>query len=160
MRFFSLRSYLLVAVVGTTCGVATREPALAELHWQPPKKEQMRVRLVALAIAYPKSSFFSSQEVFVAEQELEKDETRLIKLVYNYLPYQPPLSEYGLDYSIAHEIRATRDPDCDEPLSEMGRQGYMGFKYSADSPVLDLGRRRLRLRCYQTSAEDYDRPLP
>jgi hypothetical protein len=118
------------------------------------------VHLVALAIAYPKSSFFSSQEVFVAEQELEKDETRLIKLVYNYLPYQPPLSEYGLEYSIAHEIRATRDADCDERLDEMGRRGYMGFKYSYDSPELDLGRRRSRLRCYQTSAEDYDQPLP
>jgi hypothetical protein len=139
------------------CGIA-RERATAELHWQNQKKEHLRVRLVALAIAYPRSGYFSSQEVFIAEQEIEKNETRLVKLVYNFLPYQPRLSEYGLEYTTAHEIRATRDPDCDERLNEMGPQGTHKFKYSADAPALNLSQ-RMPLRCYQTSADDYDAPL-
>jgi len=104
------------------CGVV-REQASAELHWQNQKKEYMRIRLVALAIAYPRSGYFSSQEIFVAEQQIEKDETRLVKLVYNFLPYQPRLSEYGMEYTTAHDIKATRDPDCDEMLAHMGPQG-------------------------------------
>jgi hypothetical protein len=159
MRLIKIRSSFLVVLIAIACCVATREQASAELHWQDSKKEHLKIRLVALAIAYPRSSFFSSQEIFVAEQEIEKDETRLVKLVYNFLPYQPRLSEYGLEYSTAHEIKATRDPSCDERLNEMGRQGSATFKYSADSPVLDLDHRRFRLRCYQTTAEDYDKPL-
>jgi hypothetical protein len=140
------------------CGVV-REHASAELHWQNQKKEHLRIRLVALAISYPRSGYFSSQEVFVAEQEIEKDETRYVKLIYNFLPYQPRLSEYAMEYTSAHEVRATRDPGCDEMLNEMGPQGTHKFKYSADAPKLDLSQQRMRLRCYQTSAEDYDAPL-
>ncbi len=140
------------------CSIGLREPAAAELHWQSEKKEHLKVRLVALAIAYPRSSYFSSQEVFVAEQQIAKDETRLVKLVYNFLPYQPRLSEYALDYSVQHEILAARDPNCDEALSRIGFQGHPQFKYAIDSPELDLKTRRT-LRCYQTSAEDYDKPL-
>ena len=54
------------------------------LHWpDPPKKQQIRVRLIAVALAdHPRSSFFSSQEVFVAETDIgdegvEADQTRL-----------------------------------------------------------------------------------
>jgi|SRR5882757_487203 len=153
------RQWFLVFLLAITCCIATREPAAAELHWQNSKKEHMRIRLVALAIAYPRSGYFSSQEIFVAEQEIEKNETRMVKLVYNFLPYQPRLSEYGMEYTAAHEIRATRDPGCDERMNEMGPQGTHRFKYSADAPALDLAGQRLLLRCYQTSAEDYDAPL-
>src|SRR2546423_264448 len=97
---------LIIALTILGC-VAAREHAAAELHWQGSKKEHLRIRLVALAIAYPRSGYFPSQEVFVAEQQIEKDETRLVKLVYNFLPYQPRLSEYGMEYTTAHEIRAT-----------------------------------------------------
>jgi len=78
----------VVLLVVFCCGVV-REQASAELHWQNQKKEYMRIRLVALAIAYPRSGYFSSQEILLAEQQIEKDETRLVKLVYNFLPYQP-----------------------------------------------------------------------
>jgi len=139
-------------------GIVAHESAAAELHWQSSKKEHLKVRLVALAIAYPRSSYFSSQEVFVAEQEIAKDETRLVKLVYNFLPYQPRLSGYALDYSVEHDILAARDPSCDETLGQVGLQGQPMFKYAIDSPALDLKARR-SLRCYQTSAEDYNKPL-
>ena len=158
MQPVQVRSVLFLFLVAIAGCVATREDAAAELHWQSAKKEHLKVRLVALAIAYPRSSYFSSQEVFVAEQELAQDETRLVKLVYNFLPYQPRLSEYALDYSVQHEVLASRDPNCDEALSQVGFQGHPDFKYSIDSPGLDLKLRR-NLRCYQTSAEDYDRPL-
>jgi hypothetical protein len=159
MQSFKIRSSLLVVLVAISACIATREPALAELHWQAPKKEHMRLRLVALAIAYPRSSYFSSQEVFVAEQQIDKDETRLIKLVYNFLPYQPRLSEYGMEYLTVHEMLALRDQNCDETLKQIGYRGETKFKYAEDSPKLDVERQRGVLRCYQTTAEDYNQPL-
>jgi hypothetical protein len=159
MKWLKLKWHHFVIVAAVLCSGIARQPASAELHWQNQKKEHLRIRLVALAIAYPRSGYFSSQEVFVAEQEIEKNETRLVKLVYNFLPYQPRLSEYAMEYTTAHEIRATRDPDCDERLNEMGAQGTSKFKYSEDAPTLDLSHQRFRLRCYETTAEDYDAPL-
>ena len=32
--------------------------------------------------------------MFIAEDEFEKNETRLVKIVYDFLPYQPPLSDW------------------------------------------------------------------
>ena len=66
-----------------------------QLHWPRPRKQEIEVRLIALAVEYPRSSFFSNDEVFVAEQELSKEESRFIKLVYDFLPYQSPLSDSG-----------------------------------------------------------------
>ena len=71
--------FLFMVLLIVFCCSVVREQASAELHWQNQRKEHMRIRLVALAIAYPRSGYFSSQEVFVAEQQIEKDETRLVK---------------------------------------------------------------------------------
>src|SRR5229473_3223030 len=90
-----------------------------ELRWPTLKKEPIEVRLIALAVAYPRSSFFANDEVFIAEQEMGKEESRFIKLVYDFLPYQPPLSSYGLNYSLVHRVHAVRDTSCDENLWEM-----------------------------------------
>src|SRR6266700_4102115 len=109
MKRFKFKWHYFVIVAAILCSDVGRQRASAELHWQNQKKEHLRIRLVALAIAYPRSGYFPSQEVFVAEQQIEKDETRLVKLVYNFLPYQPRLSEYGMEYTTAHEIRATRE---------------------------------------------------
>jgi hypothetical protein len=137
------------------------QPAKAELHWQDAKKEQMRIRLIALATSYPRSSVYSNEEVFVAAKEIQKGEARLVKLVYAFLPYQPRLSESGLDYSTVHELRAVRNPDCDETLDQMTsadrNRARLPWEYSTDSPGLDLNRRRNPLPCYQTTAEDYTR---
>jgi hypothetical protein len=155
----SLAAVALVAIA------ATLAPRHVEggLHWREAKKGPMRVRLVALVWAHPRSSFFANQEVFIAEKEFSPGELSLVKLVYGFLPYQPRLSEYGFDYSIVHEVRAVRDPSCDETLFQMmtsDRDGSpLNFKYSPDSPLSDLQRRHSPLPCYLTSADDYTKAL-
>src|SRR5512147_3160692 len=97
-----------------TCFGGNCKPLEGQLRWpDPPKKAPMRVRLVALALADPRSSFFSSHEVFVAETEIGHEEWSLIKLVYTFLPYQPRLLDSGFDYSLVHEFSAQRDTNCD-----------------------------------------------
>lgn len=138
-----------------------------QLRWSP-RKEAIEVRLIALAVAYPRSSYFANDEVFVAEQELAKEESRFIKLVYDFLPYQSPLSLNGLDYSLVHVVHAVRDTTCDESLWQMRslsnrQQRNVSFnaswKYAVDSPIGDLDQRQARLRCYRTTSDDYDKTL-
>ncbi len=143
----------------------------AQLHWPATKKEHVRVRLIALAQDHPRSSFFANQEVYVAEKQLGSgDESRLVKLVYNFLPYQPRLSEYGFEYPLVHELAAVRDPSCDETLTQMtdeanalgGREPQhprSGMKYTAEAPDLSTDRHRDDLPCYVTTADDYDKTL-
>jgi hypothetical protein len=139
-----------------------------QLRWPTPRKEEIEVRLIALAVAYPRSSFFANDEVFIAEQQLAKEESRFIKLVYDYLPYQPPLSTYGLDYSLVHKVNAVRDSTCDESLWQMRssleqrRQSSVtptNWKYAIESPIADLDHRQARLRCYRTTSDDYEKAL-
>jgi hypothetical protein len=160
VRFPSM--VLIVAV----CLMGGLETARGNLPWAVPNKESMRLRLVALAWNHPRSSFFGSEEVFIAEKELTKDESRLVKLVYEFLPYQPRLSDQGLNYSTLHELRAVRDPQCDETLAQIAtgqtgdwRQQQSQLKYSTDAPPLNLSRHRSPLPCYVTSPEDYTRPV-
>jgi hypothetical protein len=152
---FALCAGLFVLISGTTT-------ADGQLHWSS-KKEAIQVRLIALAVAYPRSSFFANDEVFIAEQELAKEESRFIKLVYDFLPYQSPLSSYGLDYSVVYSFHAVRDRSCDENLWEMrsNRQkqpeNKSNWKYAQDTPIADLDYRQARLRCYRTTSDDYER---
>jgi hypothetical protein len=137
-----------------------------QLHWPAQRKEAIEVRLIALALAYPRSSFFANDEVFIAEQQLGKEESRFIKLVYDFLPYQPPLSSYGLDYSLVHKVNAQRDTTCDETLWEMrssqqqrqrSQEMQANWKYALECPIADLDRRQARLRCYRTTSDDYEK---
>lgn len=139
-----------------------------QLHSSAPKRQEIEVRLIALAEAYPRSSFFANDEVFVAEQELSKEESRFIKLVYDFLPYQPPLSSYGLDYSLVHKVHAIRDTVCDESLWQMrylmqqrrtSAKSNSSWKYALECPIADLDRRQARLRCYRTTSDDYERTV-
>jgi Rap1a immunity proteins len=130
------------------------------LHWpDPPRKEHMRVRLVALALALPRTSFFSSEEVLVAEREIGDEEWGLIKLVFTYLPYQPAISESGFDYSMVHEIAAWRNTDCDETVELLTARSmpdrFEPLIYSRNVPRADLDGRRIPLPCYETKAGDY-----
>src|SRR5438034_9397667 len=84
-----------------------------------PVTEEMAIRLIGLALALPSSSYFSNYEVFIAERQLSKDESQLIKLVYVSLPYQRRLSEYGLNNSRVYKLRVTRDLTCHETLLQM-----------------------------------------
>jgi hypothetical protein len=159
--------FLGVLLFVTQCILCGPEQARGELQWPGAKKELLRLRLVALAWNHPRSSFFPNEEIFIAEKQLDKDESRLVKLVFGFLPYQPRLSDYGLDYSTLHELRAVRDPQCDETLAQMitgqlgdWRQPQSQLKYAADAPVLNLARHKSHLPCYVTDADDYARPLP
>lgn len=130
------------------------------LLWpDPPRKARMRVRLVAVALAAPRSSFFSSQEVLVAEKEIGNEEFSLIKLVFTYLPYQPRLSESGFDYSVVHEVAAWRNPDCDETVAQLTTRNlpdrHEPMIYSRNVPREDLDGRHIPLPCYEAKANDY-----
>ena len=139
-------------------------PAADGEAWPGLRKEPIEVRLIALAASYPRTSFFANDEVFIAEQELGKEESRFIKLVYDFLPYQAPLSSYGFNYSLVHRVHAVRDTSCDENLWEMrwqrqSRAPSGNWKYARECPIADLDRRQARLRCYRTTSDDYERAL-
>jgi hypothetical protein len=135
--------------------------AEGQLRWpDPPKTAPMRLRLVAVAFAdHPRSSYFSSHEVFVAEREIGDEEWSLIKLVFTFLPYQPRLSESGFDYSVVHEVSAWRDPSCDQTLAQLTERSlpdrHEPLIYSRNVPTQDLDRRRSPLPCYETNADEY-----
>jgi hypothetical protein len=162
--YFGIATIVSLLVISTLCG---HETAQGELRWSRSSKEPMKVRLVALAWNHQRASFFSSEEVFIAEKQLDQDEFRLVKLIYGFLPYQPRLSEEaGFEYATVYDLRATRDPSCDESLLRMtsGEQGdwrqpASDLKYSAEAPALNLQRRKSTLPCYRTSAEDYKRAV-
>ena len=141
------------------CIVGSDKPAEG-LHWPDlPKKTRIRVRVVAVALAVPRSSFFSSHEVLVAEKEIGDEEFSLIKLVFTYLPYQPRLSESGFDYSVVHDLSAWRNPDCDETVAQLTTRSlpdrHEPMTYSRNVPRRDLDLRHIPLPCYETKADDY-----
>jgi hypothetical protein len=167
-RFFERGSFGIATVIfslaiSTLCGYPQ---AQGELHWTKAKKEPIKVRLIALAWNHQRSSFFASEEIFIAEKQLDRDESRFVKLIYGFLPYQPRLSESGFDYATVYEIHATRDEGCDESLSQITsgdegdwRQAASDLKYSADAPAINLERSKSSLPCYRTSPEDYSRAV-
>ena len=106
MKLANLSFPAAVVLVALLCAVGGHRNAEAELRWQTAKRQPIRVRLVAMELSERRSSFFSSHEIFVAAEQIGPSELRLVKLVYEFLPYQPRLSEYGLDYSTLHEIPA------------------------------------------------------
>jgi hypothetical protein len=149
----------LIFLTATCIGGSDRR-AEGQLRWpDPPRKSPIRVRLVAVTLKYPRSSFFSSHEVFIAETEIGHEEWSLIKLVFSFLPYQPRLSESGFDYSVVHEISASRDPDCDQTIAQLTARNPPSRRepliFSRNVPREDLGRRRNPLPCYETNADQY-----
>jgi hypothetical protein len=148
------------------CTLCLYRPAHAELHWSKPKREPIKVRLVALSWNHQRSSFFASEEIFVAEKQLDRNEGRLVKLIYGFLPYQPRLSEAGFGYSTVYEVRAVRDESCDQSLLQMSagqegdwRQSVSDLKYSTDAPPLNIQRQKAALPCYRSTPEDYNQSV-
>ncbi len=155
---------IILLVIAGLLGIPAAAPG--ELQWPSAKMEPLRLHVIALAWNHPRSSVFASEEVFIAEKELSKDETQLVKLVYGFLPYQPRLSENVSDYSTVHELRAARDPSCDETLAQIAtgklgdwRDNRLQLKYYKDAPPLNASRIKRSLPCYVTSADDYNRPV-
>jgi hypothetical protein len=148
---------LLLAV--TWIGGSSRQ-AEGQLRWpDPPKRTSMRVRLIAVTLVLPRSSYFPRSEVFVAETEIADQEWSLIKLGFSFLPYQPRLSESGFDYAVVHEVWAWRDPDCDQTIAQLTARKlpdrHERLIYSRNAPRADLDRRQIPLPCYQTNADAY-----
>jgi hypothetical protein len=161
MISFRMKNWTTVLFfLAAICIGGSGRQAEGQLRWSyPPKKAPMRVRLVAIAVSLPRSSFFQSAEVFVAETEISHEEWGLIKLVFTFLPYEPRLSESGFDYSVVHEVSAWRDQNCDETIEHLTARSqpdrHEPLIYSRNVPREDLDRRRMPLRCYETSAYEY-----
>ena len=122
--------------------------------------KEMSVNFIGLALALPASSYFSSHEVFIAEGRFSRDQSRLIKLVYEYLPYQSPLSDYGPNYPALDRLRVTRDPSCDEKLARaVAAVDLPGWRRPdrVQQALKSSGRPESTLECYRTTADDYRR---
>jgi len=124
--------------------------------------KQLSIYFIGPALAFPQSSYFSNFEVFIAEERIGRHQSRVIKLVYDFLPYQPRLSDLGPGYPALDNLRAIRDPSCDEPLKEV-----VSFATSLHWPKASLAQlnttsskqRQTVLPCYQTTADDYRKAL-
>jgi len=126
-----------------------------------PATIELPVRVIGLALALPTSSYFSNYEVFIAEKRLKKGGSELIKLVSVSLPYQPRLSEYGINNSKVYKLHVTRDPSCDESLLQMT---WPEDKGPPPEPPLGTGTPPTgpgnnKLPCYRTTADEYWRAL-
>ena len=121
--------------------------------------QDMQLRVIGLAWAPPRSSYFSNFEVFIAEKMVNKNESQYIKLVYVFLPYQMRLSQYGADVSRIRRLRVTRDSSCDENLMQMmwpeDENGASASRSENPSPHSAKGKEMLP--CYITTADDYAR---
>ena len=156
MKHWTTTVILVVATV-----LASAPPGQAQLRWpDPPKKERTRARLVALVWADPRSSFFTSHEIFVAEAEVGEGEWSFIKLEFSFLPYQPRLLHSGFDYSVVHEFWAWRVKECDQTIADLTvrdwpKRRHHPLLYARDVPRVDLDQRRVPLPCYETNADEY-----
>jgi hypothetical protein len=134
-------------------------PAPAMDKSSEPATIELPVRVIGMALSLPNSSYFSNYEVFIAERRVKKGDPELIKLVYESLPYQPRLAEYGLDNSKVYKLRVTRDPTCDETLLQMTwpqtDEKHSGSKYATGPPALAPDDQNSLLPCYRTTADDY-----
>lgn len=137
-------------------------PQVSSNHPPPPSFQDAHVRVVSLAMALPNSSYFSNYEVFVAERWLSKRESQLIKLVYEFLPYQKRLSQYG-DITKMFKVRVTRDPSCDESLMQImwpeGEKAAPGAQRAGEAVAASPAERKNLLPCYRTTADEYRQSL-
>jgi hypothetical protein len=136
--------------------------------------QDVPLRLIGLALALPRSSYFSNYEVFIAEIRQGKEAIQLVKLVYIYLPYQRRLSEYVQSNARVYKLRVRRDPTCDESLLQMSQpepDPPGADSSSSDPPAVSppapaavppelssLDQTRV-LACYRTTADDYRNAL-
>src|SRR5713101_3861151 len=127
--------------------------------------EELPLGLLGVVFAPPGTSFFSNFEVFVAKRRVGKDELQLIKLVYEFLPYQRRLSEYDLSNSSPRVIRlrVTPDPSCNESLGKMMQPHTDPIRPPTEYPKLPPALRSFDLNavlpCYRTTAADFQKAM-
>jgi len=127
--------------------------------------EELPLGLLGIVFVPPGTSYFSNFEVFVAKRRMGKEQLQLIKLVYEFLPYQRRLSEYNLNNLPARviKLKVTPDPSCDESLGHM-IQPYTDATRSAtaypDIPeALRSSDLNATLPCYRTTAGDFEKAM-
>ena len=139
--------------------IPNHEGTLADTKELPDAKE-LSVNFMVPALVLPMSSYFSNYEVFIAEQRLTRHQSRLIKLVYEFLSYQPRLSDYGSNDPGIENLRATRDRSCDQALMQVASSAStVPWSQSArlQLSAKSLEQRQSTLECYRTTADDYRR---
>jgi len=130
-----------------------------------PIVEELPLGLLGLVFAAPGSSYFSNFEVFVAKRRVGKDQLQLIKLVYEFLPYQRRLSEYDLNNLPPRviKLKVTPDPSCDEPLGQVIQPHTDPTRPATESPKLPAALRSADLSavlpCYRTTADDFQKAM-
>jgi GAF domain len=124
--------------------------------------KHLSISFIGPALAFPQSSYSSNFEVFIAEERLGRHQSRVIKLVYDFLPHQPRLSVLGPDYPVLENLHATRDPSCDEPLKQVVSLASALQWPQASLAQLSATSAKQRLStlpCYRTTAGDYRKAL-
>lgn len=144
---------------------STSSPKPTDNSENKPTVEELPLGLLGLVFAPPGTSFFSNFEVFVAKRRVGGDQLQLIKLVYEFLPYQRRLSEYDLNNQPPRviKLRVTADPGCDESLGRMIQPPTDPTLPSRKYPDLPAELRSSDLNavlpCYRTTAEDFRKAL-
>jgi hypothetical protein len=125
--------------------------------------QELPVNLIGLVLALPGTSYFSNYEVFLARRRMSKDQTVLIKLVYEFLPYQRRLSEYDLKNAKVYRLSVVRDTSCDETLAQMLHpqidESHPGKAYAIDPDVLGPNDPNNVMACYRTTADEFQRSV-
>ena len=128
--------------------------------------EELPLGLLGVVFAAPGTSFFSNFEVFVAKRRVgkDKDQLQLIKLVYEFLPYQRRLSEYDLNNLPPRviKLRVTPDPSCDESLGQMilsDDPARSAAEYAKLPAALRSSDLTAVLPCYRTTAGDFQKAM-
>lgn len=127
--------------------------------------EELPLGFLGLVLAAPGTSYFSNFEVFVAKRRVAKGQLQLIKLVYQFLPYQKRLSEYDLNNLPPRviKLRVIPDPSCDEPLGEIIQPSPDPARPVTEYPKLPAVLRTADvnqvLPCYRTNADDFQRAM-
>jgi hypothetical protein len=139
--------------------IPNHEGTLADTKELPDTRE-LSVNFMVPALVLPMSSYFSNYEVFIAEQRITRHQSRLIKLVYEFLSYQPRLSDEGPNYPGIENLRATRDRSCDQALMQVASSattvlGSLSGRLQLSAKSLE--QQQSTLECYRTTADDYRR---
>ena len=130
-----------------------------------PTVEELPLGLLGVVFAAPGTSYFSNFEVFVAKRRVGKDQLQLIKLVYEFLPYQRRLSEYDLNNLPPRviKLRVTPDPSCNESLGQVIQPHTDPTSPATEYPKLPAALRSFDLNavlpCYRTTADDFQKAM-
>ena len=127
--------------------------------------EELPLGFLGLVLAAPGTSYFSNFEVFVAKRRVGKGQLQLIKLVYQFLPYQKRLSEYDLNNLPPRviKLRVIPDPSCNEALGEIIQPSPDPARPVTEYPKLPAVLRSAdvneMLPCYRTTADDFQKAM-